>query len=153
MNRWGWNFFWSLAALNLFALAGYQWSHASEEKFENYGLVDAFEARVPLTSQERELLEDLEKRVLNKRQELLPEMEQMAPRVRALLLGDQFDSAELMQIFQQNFPRRLEYLQFEHEQLFKTLQQLPPDKREPVVDFLVEHRLRALRRWVNQSDR
>jgi hypothetical protein len=152
MNRWGWNLFWSLAALNAFAVAGYQWSLASSDPSQSFHrLVDAFEINVPLTPDERKLLEDLENRVLAKRQELLPHMEQLAPPIRELLLEKDFNEAELLSLMQQNFPRRLEYMRYEHAELHQVLQQLPEAKRKPLVDFLIEHRLNAIRRWVDQS--
>ncbi|MBY0588163.1 hypothetical protein K2X85_13365 [bacterium] len=152
MNRLGWNLFYSLAALNVFTIAGYQWSLASSDVRPRYHtLVDAFEVRVPLAPAERTLLEDLETRVLAKRQELLPVMEMMAPRVRELLLANKLNTDELLALFQQNFPERLDYLRYEHEEFFNALQQLPPEKRTMLVDFMVEHRLNAVRRWVNQS--
>jgi Ser/Thr protein kinase RdoA (MazF antagonist) len=152
MNRWGWNLFWSLAALNLFAVAGYQWSHAGAPRRDRDRLVDAFEARVPLTPAERHLLEDLEDRVLAKRAELLPAMEQAAPRFRQILLADTLDQATLLAMFQQNTLDRLEYLRFEHTELHQAIQQLPEEKREPLVDFLIENRLRAIRQWVDSSN-
>jgi hypothetical protein len=151
MNRWGWNLFWSLAALNLFAVAGYQWSHAGDSHRDRHRLVDAFEARVPLAPAERELLEDLEDRVLVKRAELLPAMEQAAPRFRKVLLADTLDEAALLAMFQENTRERLEYLRFEHAELHRAMRQLPEEKRAPLIDFLIEHRLRALRQWVDST--
>jgi hypothetical protein len=152
MNSWGWKLFWSLAALNLFTVAGYQWSHAGAPHRERHRLVDAFEARVPLEPAERQLLDDLEDRILAKRAEFLPVVEQAAPRFRQILLADTLDQAMLLAMFQENTVDRLEYLRFEHTELHQALLQLPKEKREPLVDFLIEHRLRGIRQWVDSSN-
>lgn len=149
--RLGWIFFAVLAAFNLSAFAGYQLSHAGTQPPPPRTIVDVAAEQIPFTEEEKEQLTALENDVRGKRREVIEGGKEVIPQIRELLLAANYDGDRFAEIFRERLPHRIAYLDFENRRLHESLQTLPPEKRERLVDFLIDLRLREMESWVAQN--